>query len=226
MKTIKFAITAIVASFLMVIPSNAKEVRVGLSLGLASLEAAGNETLKDSGQVTSTTVEANAIVPSLFVEISRDSGLGLGLDYIAGSADLAGSNKTNRHSPGGTNAGGTTGNNTANAEVTGIATVYLTKMFDSGFFLKAGLAYADVDTKETLASGSTYGNTSLDGKHFGIGYEGSNDSGIFFRGSLEKTMFDKITLNGSEVGGTASSFNTVDADIDVTMAKFSIGKKF
>ena len=204
--------------------SNAAEFRVGASAGFAQLEASGTETLKDSAATTTLTEQANAIIPSLFVELSRDSGIGLGIDYVPGSADLAGSNRS-RTLDG--NDGQDSGTQTANAEVDGVTTFYLIKMFDSGLFVKAGISQADINTTETLASGSSYGNKSVDGSHFGAGVEKSNDSGVFFRAGVEHTNFDTITLTGDQVGVAASgSFNTISADVDITAAKFSIGKRF
>ena len=92
--------------------------------------------------------------------------------------------------------------------------------------MKAGISQADVNTKETLDSGTSYGNKSVDGKMFGAGIHKVNDSGIFFRAGVEYTDFDTINLTGSEVGGTALSFNKIKADVDMAAAKFSIGKAF
>ena len=88
------------------------------------------------------------------------------------------------------------------------------------------MSQADVNTTEVLSTGSVYGNKSVDGKMFGAGFHKVNDSGIFFRAGVEYTDFDTINLTGSEVGGTALSFNKIKADVDMAAAKFSIGKAF
>ena len=224
MKTIKFAITALFVSALMVLPSNSMEIRIGASAGYAQLEASGSETLKDSAAVTTTTEQANAMIPSLFAELAMDNGFGLGYDMISGSADLSGSTKTRRLSGGGT--GDDSGTNKASAEVDGVNTVYLIKTFGSGLFVKAGISSADINTTEVLSSGSKYGNKSVDGTMYGVGFEKVNDSGIFFRAGVEYTDFDTINLTADQAGATATSFNKVKADVDMTTAKFSIGKLF
>mgnify|MGYP006101860499 CR=1 FL=1 len=224
MNKLKLLITVLFSLTLMVSPSVSKEIRIGASAGFAHLEATGSETLKDSSVVTSHTEQANAVIPSLFAEIATDNGYGMGIDYIAGTADLAGSSRSKIHAN--TGSGNDANTNTANAEVDGITTVYLIKMFENGIFVKAGMSAADVNTTETLNTGTTYGNKSVDGKHFGFGYEQSKDSGLFFRAGLEHTDFDTLNLTGTQVGGTAGSFNTIKADVDITAAKFSIGKKF
>ena len=92
--------------------------------------------------------------------------------------------------------------------------------------MKLGMSSADINSKETLASGTTYGNSSVDGYHYGIGFQRTNDSGVFLRAAAEYTDFDSISLKGTQAGGTATSFNVIKADVDVVMAKFSVGKAF
>lgn len=219
-KLAKISLAALL-SVLFAFSANAIDVRVGVSAGFAQLEASGTETLKDSSGTTNLTEQANAVIPSIFAEISADNGLGFGYDWISGSADLAGSTKTRnlqRHDDSGTNK--------ANAEVDGVTTLYLIKMFGNGLYIKAGLSEADVNTKETLSSGSTYKNVSVDGHHFGIGMERENDAGLFIRAGLEHTEFDTLNLTGSQEGGTSGSYNKIKADIDITAAKLSVGKRF
>ena len=223
MRILKITLIAVISSVLMVLPSNAVDFRIGVAAQFAQIESSGSETLKDTAKVTSTTVEANAIVPSLFAELAMDNGFGVGIDHISGASDLVGSSKTSNN---GASTGEDTGSQVASAEVDGITAMYFIKSFDNGLFIKAGTASADINTKETLATGSTYGNKSVDGTHYGIGYERSNDSGLFVRTMYEHTDFDTITLTGTEVGGTASSFNTIKANVDVTAIKFAVGKKF
>lgn len=230
MKSIKITIIAVISSVLMALPSAAIEVRVGASAGFMMIESAGSETLKDSSVVVNHTEQANAIVPSLFAELSLDNGLGIGMDHISGSADLAGSTQKDQKS----NCAGIvascaandTGLNTANAEVDGISTVYLVKTFQNGLVVKVGTSSADVKTKEVLGTGTAYKDVSVDGTHYGIGFERTNDNGVFFRTMVEHTDFDELSLTGSQVGGTAGSFNKIKANVDITAAKLSIGKKF
>jgi hypothetical protein len=223
MNKIKTLLTALVLTFALIAPSTA-DVRIGLSAAVAQLNADGSETLKDSSTIKNHSEQANAIIPSGFLELSHSSGFGIGIDLVTGSADLAAGNRERTMvSEGG---GEDSGTNKANAEVDGITSVYLIKTFDSGFFVKLGSASADVNTVETLNSGSTYKNASVDGTHYGAGFERVNDNGVFFRTALEHTDFDSLTLTGSQVGGTSGSFNTIKASVDVTTAKFSVGKKF
>ena len=122
--------------------------------------------------------------------------------------------------------GNDTGTNKASADVDGLDTIYLIKKFNSGLLIKFGKTTADVKTIETLNTGTTYGNKSVDGTTIGIGWETSSDNGLFVRTTVESTSFDSLKLTGSQAGGTTTSFNVIDADIDMTMGKISVGKIF
>ena len=224
MKKLKITLISILASAVMTVSSYSMDFKIGLSAGFAALEASGTETLKDSSVVTSHTEQANAIIPSIFVEVAMDNGFGIGLDSVTGSADLAGSAHTRTNVADA--ASDDAGTQSAQAEVTSIRTAYLIKQFQNGFLIKVGRASADVNTLETLATGSTYGNTSVDGSHFGIGYQVIGDTGIFFRASVENTNFDTITLTSGVADAVTATTNSIEADVDVQAAKFSIGKSF
>merc|ERR1711935_367511 len=104
-----------------------------------------------------------------------------------------------------------TGTNKTSADVDGLDTIYLIKKFESGLLVKFGRTSANVKTIETLSTGTTYGDKSVDGTTIGIGWETANDSGLFVRTSVESTSFDSLKLTGTEAGADTASFNTVDA---------------
>ena len=223
MKTLRIIALSFAASALMLVSSNAIDFRLGASVGFAQLEADGSETMKTNGVVTTHSEQANAIIPSLFAEIGIWKGFGVGIDNISGTADLTGGKRT-RADVGTLNDGNVTETNIADAEVDGIRTTYLVKTFSNGLMLKYGNSEADVITKETLGTGTAYGNATVDGTHYGIGYERLNDeNGLFLRTVYEHTDFDEIKLTGSVTETTA---NVIKANVDVTMLRLSVGKKF
>ena len=224
MKKFKITLISILASAIMTVSSYSVDFKIGVSAGFAALEASGSETLKDTSVVTSHTEQANAIIPSIFLELAMDNGFGVGIDSVTGSANLAGSTHTRTHVA--DQPSNDSGVNNAQAEVTSIRTAYLIKQFQNGFLIKIGQATADVNTLETLATGSTYGNKALDGSHFGIGFQQIRDSGFFFRATAERTDFDTLNLTSGVADAVTATTNTIKADVDVVMAKFSIGKSF
>jgi hypothetical protein len=95
--------------------------------------------------------------------------------------------------------------------------------FVDSFFIKAGLLQADVITGESLASGSQYGNTDLQGEFLGLGIEKNLDTGMFVRLEGNVTQFDNIKLKNTNSENT----NTIDVTgLDGATATISIGKTF
>ena len=202
-------ITAIMA--LIAMPLSA-EIRLGVSVAHTIIDTTGEETLKATSRKNGAGVEETALVPSIFAEIAGEGGFGIGVDFIPGSADLGSKTRTDDDIE-------TAGNNKAAAEIDGLTTIYAIKTFESGFFLKAGMTQADINTTESLATGTTYGNESVDGTIVGMGFNRNNDNGSFIRIATEYTDFEDLDLNN----GTGS---TINADLDVTAIKFAIGKAF
>jgi len=188
MKILKIALVAIVSSFLMVISSNAVEKRIGIAAGFTSVNASGTETLKDTAVKSDSDAGANAIIPSIFVELAADNGFGLGLEHVPGSTDVNSKvrSRTLDHAGTGTDSG----TNKASAEIDGLTSIYVIKTFGSGFFVKAGQTTTTVNTKETLSSGSTYKNVDVDGMVLGLGINKTTDTGFFYRVSGEYTDYD------------------------------------
>ena len=77
----------------------------------------------------------------------------------------------------------------------------------------------DVETKEKLNTGSKYGNTSVNGVTAGIGAHFERDNGVYFRTEYSMSEYEDIRL-------TSTGSNIVEADIDTTAMKISIGKSF
>jgi len=99
----------------------------------------------------------------------------------------------------------------------------LDNMFLSSVFVKAGVIQADVITKENLASGSAYGNTTLDGEFVGLGLEKNMNNGLFLRAEANVTSFDSIKLTNSGSDNT----NTINiTGLEGGTATLSIGKTF
>ena len=207
-------------SFLLAFANvNAVEKRIGVAVGYTNVEGDGTETLKDSGKKASKTVDDNTIIPSIFFELAADNGFGLGIEHVPGTADIGTGSRADDDEE-------TSGGNKASAEIDGLTSLYAIKTFDNGFFLKAGMTQTDVITKETLNTGSTYGNKSVDGKLIGIGMHKTNDAGLFFRASAEYTTYDTITLTSGVADAVTGTRNKVDADVDTMAFKISIGKAF
>lgn len=156
-------------------------------------------------------------------------GITLGVDYIPGSADVNSSKLTRtdvQTSVEGTATEVTTSiDRTAQAEIENHMTYYLEiPLMGSGFFAKGALVQMDVNTTENLGT-PKYGNTSVDGALFGLGYKVESDSNWYYKLEATHTEFDTINLT-STGNSTNSTANKVSADLDVTKATFALGYKF
>ena len=219
MNKLKITFIAAFAAVLMVLPLSA-EVRVGLAVGQTSIDADGTHKLKDSAKTSKSSSSETTAIPSLFVEIANDSGFGLGLEVVPGSASIGSKSRVADDEE-------STLGNKASAEINGLASVYVLKTFSNGLFFKAGMTQTEVVTTEALNTGSTYGNETVTGGLVGVGITKTRDNGVFFRASAEYTDYDDISLtSATSVGGTANSFNKVTASVDTTAFKISVGKAF
>lgn len=221
MKLIKIALIAVISSVLMVLPSTAKEFRIGVAAALTNVNADGKETMKDSAKEHPTEASADGIIPSIFAELAADNGFGLGIEYVPGTADM-----TNGERSRADDDFDTTGGNKASAEIDGLTTVYLIKTFESGFFVKAGRTSTTVNTKEVLSTGSTYGNADIDGTVLGLGMNKNNDNGTFIRLSGEVTDYSDINLTSGVADAVTGTTNTINASVDTIAVKLSVGKAF
>ena len=209
MNKLKTLALAICLSFFASVAS--AEIRMGVSVHAMMLETSGSETLRTSGNVTNKSVDETATVPSIFIEAVNSDGLGVGIDYVP-VAELG-------SGTGDDDDAETSGANKASAELTSHSTVYAIAQNENGLFVKVGMAFADVDTTETLATGDTYGNASTEGLMAGIGLSRDLANGMFVRGELSHVDYDDISI-------TSTGGSTVKASVDSTNVTFSIGKSF
>ena len=207
-----------IVTFLFISANAFAGVNIGISGAFTSLETDGTETTKSSKEKNKGSKDEDVTVPSLFIEFTNDNGVALGIDIVPGEAELGngtGSNDDNE----------STGANKASAELESHNTIYaLVPVGGSGLYVKGGLAMATVATTETLKTGTTYGNEDVDGLMIGLGLQRSTAGGMFFRAEATYTDYDDVTFNGSLDSDNVR--NVVDADIDATAFRISLGKSF
>ena len=122
-------------------------------------------------------------------------------------------------------ASDTSGTNTATADLDSHVTYYISKQFGSTpLYVKVGMAKADVITKENLATGTTYGDVTVDGIAMGAGIQLRSENSWLLRAEYLYTDYDDLSLTGSEDADSVT--NKVDADVDTTAIKISLGLAF
>ena len=230
-------INTILAAFgallmLSVTSANSVELRAGVSANTMAAYANAKETIKDSGNRTSNEEAVLATsFASIFAEISSDEimGLGLGVSFAPEVVDL---NKETRHigderfaADAGVDADG--GAQVVDGKISDLLSIYLTlPVSDSGAYVKAGYIQATLTTEENLVTGSKYENVDMTGMQIGGGYEGSLSDMVFWRAEGTYQMWDDMSANGSEAGGTASSRNKIEAELGSVTGSLSVGMKF
>jgi len=223
MKKLLIAFVFIIAHF------NFANAEIGLNIGVSAqvgtAEASGSES--ENGTVTNSKNEEMLFgTGSFFIEKTLDflpgplARLSLGYDYVPHDIGTATATNIRFDQDGDANNDRVENNVKANFE--DLNTIYLTANITEWLYLKAGLVSVDAISKETLGTGSAYGNASLDGEMYGIGLNKSTDDGMFFRVEANWMDIDGVTLTS-----TTNSDNTVTLNgIDTVSARASIGKSF
>jgi hypothetical protein len=100
-----------------------------------------------------------------------------------------------------------------------MTTFYVGLNVGENAYVRLGKISVDVITNETLGTGSTYGNTSLDGSLIGFGYHHSMGNGVFIRGEGNYMQFDGASVT------SLNGVNKISLDhLDGVTGQLSIGK--
>ena len=202
------------------------EVSVGITGNAGLLDATGKETFNSK---TSTRKEELGIAyVSGFAEYHVPLNIGAGQFRVGASyVPTSLSSETTESVQGSLLAAqGGTGEadrtQKVQADIEDLTSYYVSYHYNM-FFVKAGMMEAKLITKESLDSGSSYPDGSLDGKFFGIGFDKNLNDGVFVRGELAQTDFDDIKLTSTGSDNT----NVIDiTGLTGTNLSISVGKTF
>ena len=199
-------------------------VNLGVSGNLAVFHATGvdNDTNTAGTATEKSSEDATGVAGfgSIFIEKTLGDRLTIGLDYVPSALDSETSetvvmDKTTTDTQ-------TAKTNTVKVAFEDLTTLYVALNITESFYVKAGMAKVDVITKETLATGSAYGDTTLDASVFGLGFNNSFDNGMFVR--VEGTYMD---FDNAKLVSSTNADNTVELNnLEGASGKISIGKSF
>ncbi|MDC2986848.1 hypothetical protein OAY20_01970 [Candidatus Pelagibacter bacterium] len=214
----KKAIYVLMISMLTFVGKAYAEISFGVSASLTQIEASGTET--EGNEQTSAEADNLVVVPSLFVEYAIDDQISIGLDYIPLSADVSKNTKSRTDVEtsvtGTTTTTATSRTQKAQAELSNHTTLYANYMVTDTVFVKAGVAYVELDATESLGTGSKYGSEDVYGGAFGIGAKADN-----MRVELLYTDYEDISLKSSVARTGVTKNNTIDAELDTLQLKVS-----
>ena len=234
MKNIK---AIILASLICVFGSSyalAEGFSVGFTGAIADIEASGTETEGKPAVVETNNAQVNNTVPvfSVFAEMNdvMGTGISVGVDYIPMSADVSNSVRKRTDvetSVTGTNTTTSTSRSqSAQAELDQHVTVYATYNIAENIYVKAGYVTVDLNTLESLGTGSKYGNIEVEGYTIGLGAQADLMADMFARVEASYTDYEEISLSSTTARSGVATNNKIDASLDVSMLKASIGYKF
>ena len=229
MKKITIAVLATLFSYS--IASAELGVSIGVSGQVGVFSASGTESEKLEKQ--SEDAHGVAGYTSFFIEKKLSflpgplSRLSIGFDHVADTlsseevstvrTDITGAADTSGYIPG----VGATITNKAKIDFEDLNTTYFAFNVTDNLYVKTGWVSVDVITNETLGTGSTYGNTSVDGTMLGIGFALNKDNGLFLRFEANHTEFDNAKVTASNTDNFVEMKN-----LEGAMGKISVGKTF
>ena len=214
----KKTLLVIMITMLTFVGKSYAEMTYGVSLGLTKINADGTET--EGGETNDGSADHNVIIPSLFAEYAYSDTISVGLDYIPLTADV--SDKAKSRSDTETSVTGTATTTTtsrtqsAQAELSNHVTLYSNYMLTDTAFVKAGVAFVQLNTEESLGTGSNYGNEDIYGAVIGIGSKRGNS-----RFELVYTDYEDVSLTSTVARTGVTTNNKIDADLDTLAFKYS-----
>ena len=214
----KKAIFVLMISMLTFVGKAYADISFGVSAALTQIDASGTET--EGTESTAGEADNLVVIPSLFVEYAYSDTISVGLDYIPLSADVSKSTKkrtdVETSVSGTTTTTSTSRTNEAQAELNNHVTLYSNYMLSDTMFLKAGVAFVELDTNESLGTGSKYGSDDIYGAVVGIGAKNDN-----IRVELLYTDYEDISLTSSVARTGVTTNNKIEADLDTLQFKLS-----
>ncbi len=193
------------------------EFGIGITGAAHFFDASGTETTRTSGQKNNGTHSADAVVPELFLEAITDGGMTVGLSYIP-IRELGSKSRTD------SNSGGDSGTYKAEAELDNVIQLYMDiplnfDVVSYPVYAKLGIQHATISTLESLNSGSTYPDEDVMGLTIGLGTKGDLANNLYYKAEVAYTDFEDYSAD-------SSAGNKVEAELEDTSVKFSIGYKF
>ena len=160
------------------------EMAVGVTANWAYVDTKGQETLRDSSEITKGSSNEDVLIPEVFVESLADWGA-IGVAYVP-VQEIGSKSRSD------TNSEGDTGTYKAEAEVSDHIMVYvnynLAEVANHSLYAVGGVSMAEIKTGESLNSGSSYGDEDVFGYTLGAGLKADIGSNMFYK--LEATYTD------------------------------------
>ena len=222
----KILLTTILSVFYFTSASAEVGINIGVSGQMGLFAASAKETHTDTTSAasavgTSKGSEHAAVgFGSFFIEKTLGDRLAIGVDIVPSAleSDTVETAKQDLSAKADADVG-VARTNKVRVDFDDLTTYYVALNIGESFYVKAGLANVDVITKENLETGATYGNVSLDGNVFGVGYNRTFDNTMFVRVEGNYMDFDGASLSSGDNKINLNQLHGVSG-------KISLGKSF
>ena len=221
----KIILSLVSVMFLISTASADLGVNVGISGPMGLFVASGSETQTDVDGAEGTTKQTDTEVGaggfgSIFIE--KEIGrFAIGYDHTPElfSTDTAETLKRDQDTA--NSAAVTVRENTVQVDFNEMNQIYVKAMLTDNLYVRVGAMEIEVVTNESLNTGSSYGNTTLDGNSIGFGYHAEIENmGLFYRIDGQYQTFDSVSLSGG-------ADNTINLrNLDGVVGSISVGKSF
>ena len=221
----KLILAAVLAMFASATAYAGPGINIGVSGQLGLFAATATETDVGTNGTTTDSDEKNSEseflgigYASVFIEKTLGRAF-IGVDYVPSALESE-TSETARNDKTTTDARSTK-NNKVQVDFEDLTTVYFGLNVTDNMYVKAGISTVDIITNEDLGTGSTYADTDMDGMSIGVGYNATNDNGMFLRVEGNYMEFDGASVT------SANGVNKISLDsLDGASGKLSIGKSF
>ena len=200
------------------------EFNFGVSGALTQIDASGSEI--EGGETNTKSVSNVVVIPSLFAEFGVTDRITIGVDYIPMTADVSDKTYTRNDIETSVTDTATTSSTSrsqkASAELSDHMTVYADVMINDEVFVKFGGVQVELETKDSLGTGSKYGDETVNGYLIGVGTKKDVDFfGKFIKLEVIYTDYDDISITSSVARTGVTTNNKITADLDTTQFKVS-----
>ena len=205
----------------------AADLGFGVTAAIVNLEADGSETETGSQTAETTNASVSNTLPlgEIFAELQLEK-FTFGVSLIPMDHDVSDEVKTRTDTETSVTGTATTTSTSrtqnAQAEIENHLTYYVEYKPRDSMYFKLGYLDADLNTTESLATGSSYGNANLNGIMYGIGFKSDLNRG-YAKFELTYSDYDNIELTDTTGRTGVTTNNKISANLDATQLRISYG---
>ena len=218
MKKILIAICAYMLTL-----STSVSADIGVNVGVSGQMGVFVATAKETETGPSITEKSNGSehgaigFASIFIEKTLGDRFAIGVDYVPAALETDTTESVRQDKT--TADSATARTNKVQIDFEELTTLYVALNVTDNMYIKAGMVTVDVITNESLGTGSSYGNTDLDGTQIGFGINNEFGNGMFIRAEGSYMTFDGASLSSNDNKITLSN-------LDGLSGKLAIGRSF